>query len=108
MGHLLNFHTVLKASPGAAIFGWDVLFDIPFLVDWNKIGEYMQHQTDQNTEQENHSRHDWDYKIGDQVLLIKDGILCKVESWYESDPWTITSVHTNGTTGFNMEQSQNN
>eukprot|EP00804_Cyclotella_cryptica_P027759 CCRYP_009184-RA/>CCRYP_009184-RA protein AED:0.26 eAED:0.26 QI:0/-1/0/1/-1/0/1/0/176 len=52
-------HTVLKASPGAAIFGRVMLFD--------------------------------------QVLLIKDGILRKGESRYESDPWTITTVHTNGT-----------
>ena len=27
------YHTVLKASPGAAIFGRDMLFDIPFLAD---------------------------------------------------------------------------
>jgi hypothetical protein len=26
-------HTVLKASPGAAIFGRDMLFDIPFIAD---------------------------------------------------------------------------
>ena len=45
-----TFHTVLKASPGAAIFGWDMLFDIPFLADWNKIGEHRQHQTDLNME----------------------------------------------------------
>ena len=25
------------------------------------------------------------------------GILCKSQSWYESDPLTITTVHTNGT-----------
>ena len=31
-------HTVLKASPGSAIFGRDILFDIPFVADWNKIG----------------------------------------------------------------------
>jgi hypothetical protein len=74
-----------------------MLFDIPFLADWNKIGDYRQHQTDHNTERENSSRRDWDYKVGDQVLLRKDGILRKGESRYESDPWTITSVHTNGT-----------
>jgi hypothetical protein len=44
-----TYHTVLKASPGAAIFGRDMLFDIPFLADWNKIGEYRQRQTDRNT-----------------------------------------------------------
>jgi hypothetical protein len=28
-----TYHTVLKASPGAAIFGRDMLFDIPFVAD---------------------------------------------------------------------------
>ena len=65
--------------------------DIPFLADWHKIGEHRQRQTDHNTERENCSRRDWDYKVGDQVLLRKDGILRKGESWYESDPWTPTS-----------------
>ena len=53
-----TYHTVLKASPGAAIFGRDMLFDIPFLADWNKIGEYRQRQTDRNTERENKARID--------------------------------------------------
>ena len=92
-----TYHTVLKASPGAAIFGRDMLFDIPFLADWNKIGDYRQRQTDLNTKRENRTRKDWDYKVGDKVLLWKDGILHKSESQYEHDPWTITSVHTNGT-----------
>jgi hypothetical protein len=35
-----TYHTVLKASPGVAIFGRDMLFDIPFIADWNKIGDY--------------------------------------------------------------------
>ncbi len=34
-----TYHTVLKASPGEAIFDIDVLFDISFLADWNKIGD---------------------------------------------------------------------
>ena len=33
-------HTVLKTSPGAAIFGRDMMFDVLFLADWKKIGEY--------------------------------------------------------------------
>jgi hypothetical protein len=92
-----TYHTVLKASPGAAIFDWDMLLDIPFLAYWNKICDHRQQQTDLNTEHENCSLRDWDYKVGDKVLLRKNGILHKSESWYESDPWTITSVHTNGT-----------
>ncbi len=29
-----TYHTVLKASPGAAMFGQDMLFDILFVADW--------------------------------------------------------------------------
>jgi hypothetical protein len=92
-----TYHTVLKASPGAAIFGRDMLFDIPYIADWNKVGEHRQRQTDLNTTRENQKRVDYDYEVGGKVLIRKDGILRKSESRYDSEPWTITSVHTNGT-----------
>jgi hypothetical protein len=44
---------VLKASPGAAIFGQDMLFDILFIADWQKIGEHRQRLTDLNNANEN-------------------------------------------------------
>ena len=31
-----TYHTVLKASPGAAIFGRYMLFDISYIADWEK------------------------------------------------------------------------
>jgi hypothetical protein len=31
------------------------------------------------------------------MITKKDGILHKTESRYDREPWTITSVHTNGT-----------
>jgi mRNA-degrading endonuclease HigB of HigAB toxin-antitoxin module len=66
-----TYHTVLKASPGAAIFGRDMLFDISFLADWNKIQDYRQHQTDLNTEHENRSHKDWDYKSAIKYCYVK-------------------------------------
>ena len=92
-----TYHTVLKSSPGAAIFGRDMLFDVPFLADWNKVGDYRQRQTDRNTARENKTRVEWDYAVGDKVLVRKEGILRKSESKYEKDPWTVSQVHTNGT-----------
>ena len=74
-----------------------MLFDIPYIADWNKIGDYRQRQTDLNTQCENNSGVDYDYKVGGKVLVRKDGILHKTESQYDSEPWTITSVHTNRT-----------
>jgi len=91
------YHTVLKASPGAAIFGRDMLFDIPFVADWHKIGDYRQRQTDRRTIREINKCVDYNYKVGDKVLIRKDGILHKAESIWRKEPWTITTVHTNGT-----------
>jgi hypothetical protein len=92
-----TYHTVLKASPGAAIFGRDMLFDIPFIADWQKIGEHRQQLTDLNNARENKGRIDYDYKVGQKVLVWKEGILQKSESIWHRKPWLITSVHTNGT-----------
>ena len=74
-----------------------MLFDVPFLADLSKLGEYIQKQMDKNTVKENSGCVDWDYQPGNKVLVIKDGVLCKSESRYDSKPWTITSVHTHGT-----------
>jgi hypothetical protein len=56
-----TYHTVLKASPGAAIFGQDMLFDIPFIDDWQKIGKHRQRLTDLNNAHQNERRIDYDY-----------------------------------------------
>ncbi len=74
-----------------------MLFDIPFIADWNKIGDYRQCQTDLSTARKNSKRVNYDYKVGDKVLLTQEGILRKAESPYSKEPWTITTVHTNGT-----------
>jgi hypothetical protein len=84
-----TYHTVLKASPGAAIFGRDMLFGIPFIADWKQIGEYRQNQTDRSNTPENNKRVDYDYKVGDKILIRKDSILCKAESIWKKEPWTI-------------------
>ena len=92
-----TYHTVIKASPGAAIFGRDMLFDIPFVADWNQIGDYRQNQTDCSNKRENNKRVDYDYKVGDKILIRKDSILHIAESIWKKEPWTTTTVHTNGT-----------
>jgi hypothetical protein len=92
-----TYHTVLKTYPGAAIFEQDMLFDIPFVADWRKIGERRQSLTNRGNQRKNAKRIDYDYKVGDKVLVINEGILCKAESAYGKEPWIITTVHTNGT-----------
>jgi hypothetical protein len=97
MGNLLNIPYSIKASPGAAIFGRDMLFDIPLIADWKQIGEHRQRQTDLGNKRENKTHVDYDYKVGEKVLIRMDGILCKAESKWIKEPWAIMTVHTNGT-----------
>ena len=84
-----------------------MLFDIPFLADWKQIGEHRQNQTDRSNTRENNKRVDYNYKVGDKIIIHKDGILRKAESIWKKEPWTITTFHTNGTSGFNAEPNRN-
>jgi hypothetical protein len=63
----------------SAIFGQDMLFNIPFVADWKQIGDYRQHQTDCSNKRENNKRVDYNHKVGDEILIRKDGILHKAE-----------------------------
>jgi len=63
----------------------------------------MQHQTDRSKKRENNERVEYDYKVGDKILIRKDGILRKAESIWRKEPWTMMTVHTNELSGFNAE-----
>ncbi len=63
-----------------------MLFDIPFIADWQKIGEYRQRLTDLSNPHENKGSIDYDYKVGQKVLLRKEGILRNAESRWHKKP----------------------
>jgi hypothetical protein len=73
------------------------IFDIPFIADWKKIGEHRQRLADLNTAREIEGRIDYDYKVGQKILVRNEGILRKAQSIWQKGPWTITTVHRNGT-----------
>jgi hypothetical protein len=63
-----------------------MLFNIPFVADWQKIGEQRQSLTNRGNRQENAKQIDYNYKVRDKVLVINEGILCKAESAYGKEP----------------------
>jgi hypothetical protein len=81
-----TYHTVLKTSPGAAIFGHDVLFNILLLAHWHQIGELRQSLTNFGNQQENFKCIDYNHKVRDKILLMNEGSLCKSESAYGKEP----------------------
>jgi hypothetical protein len=74
-----------------------MLFDIPFVADWRKIGEQRQSLTNRGNQCKNAKFIDYNYKVRDRVLVINKGNLRKAESAYGKEPGTITTVNTNGT-----------
>ncbi len=79
-----------------------MLFDIPFIADWQKIGEHRQQLADLNNAHKIEGRIDYDYKVGQKVLLRKEGILRNAESKWHKKPWG--SLHQS----IQMEQSRFN
>ncbi len=63
-----------------------MFFDIPFVANWHKIGEYRQSPTDCGNQHKNAWCIDYDYKVGDKIIVIIEGILCKAESNYGKEP----------------------
>ena len=43
-----TYHIVLGSLPGSAVFGRDMLFDIPYLADWADIGRHRQEQVEKS------------------------------------------------------------
>ena len=65
-----------------------MLFDILYIADWADIGKRKQEQVDKSDMLQKKHRLDWDHKIGDKVLIVENGIICKVE-----DPNKIPYLH---------------
>ena len=48
-----TYHIVLESNPGAAVFGRDMIFDIPIVADWNEIECRRQEQVKSTNTREN-------------------------------------------------------
>jgi hypothetical protein len=88
-------HRTLGVSPGAFVFGRDMMLNIPILADWNLIRERKQAQMDLNNAAENKRRRFKDYTVGDEVLILKDNP-SKLED-RAFGPFVIHQIFANGT-----------
>ncbi len=51
------------------MFGEDMLYDIPFIADWKKIGENRQQLTDLNNTCKTEDRINYNYQVAQKVLV---------------------------------------
>ena len=90
-----TYHTTLQATPGQLVFGRDMIFPIEYVADWQLIKNRKQRLIDKNNERENAKHVDYDYKVGEKVLIFTPDPN-KMEPPREG-PFSIIQVHTNGT-----------
>jgi transposase InsO family protein len=90
-----SVHGALQTSPGAAVFGRDMILDIPLVADFHALQERRQLLIDQRLIAANRKRFSYDYRIGDQVMKLTykpDKLQPRAEG-----PYRIETVHQNGT-----------
>jgi len=92
-----TYHAVLKASPGAAIWTRHALrHSVHSWLETNwRIG-YRQSQTDCINTHENNKQVDYDYKVGDKILIRKDNTP-QSRVHLKKRTMDLTTVHTHGT-----------
>ena len=91
-----TYYTTLQATPAQLVFGRDMILPIVVQANWHRIKQKRQEEIDRNNIRENRDRIPHDYKIGEKVLLRKEGILRKLSAPREG-PYKVTNVYNNGT-----------
>ena len=89
-------------SPGQLAFGYYLIFCQKVLIDWERMKAVHLKLAQENNTKENKKRLDYEYKVGDKVLLVfKSYERCnrgKISpSTFARGPFTITEVIMNGT-----------
>ena len=84
------------AKPGQAVFGRDILFNLPSVFDWQVTTTEYLRQVDIDNVRENGRRVMHDYTIDDQVYSEMSGIYRKLD-YKKLETYRITEVLTNGT-----------
>ena len=86
-------------TPGQAVFGRDILFNLASVVDWQVVTAVKQRQVDTDNVIENAKQVTNDYAIGDQVYVEMTGIYHRPD-YRKQGPYIITEVFTNYTVRF--------
>ena len=89
----------LKHTPGELAFGRDMLMPVPSQIDWKQLLSRKQDVITQANVRENKSRTDYNYKVGQKILILnKNPHKSKLEPTVLNEgPWEIKQVHENGT-----------
>ena len=90
-----TYHTTLKATPVQLVFGRDMIQPIQYIAEWDIIRKNKQKVIDENNLRENSKRVDYDYEVGQKVLLRNTDIHRKLDN-PTTGPYEILQLYVNG------------
>ena len=90
-----TYHTTLKATPSQLVFGRDMIQPLQYIAESDLICKNKQKVINDSNKRENSKRVDYDYVVGQKVLLLNTDIQRKLDS-PTLGPYDILQVHANG------------
>jgi hypothetical protein len=91
-----TYHTTLQATPCQLMFDRDMIHNIAFRANWERIQKRKQDIINKSNQKENKSQIPYEFKVGDHVLLETPGILRKL-STLRTGPYPVMNVYKNVT-----------
>jgi hypothetical protein len=73
-----TFHKTLQPSPGQLVFGRDMIHDVRFQANWDRIKNNKQKTIASSNKRENLNRIKHNCNIGDPIILQKPGLRRKL------------------------------
>jgi hypothetical protein len=89
-------YNIADYTPCQLVFGREIIHNISFQANWNRIQKRKQDLIDRSNSKENKSCIPYEYKVGHQVLLETPEILRKLSAPCIG-PYSVTKVYKNGT-----------
>jgi hypothetical protein len=83
-----TYHKTLQTSPCQLVFGRDMIHNIEFKDNWNRIQKRKLGLIDKSSSKENKSPIPHEYKVGDHLRKL---------STPRTRPYPVTKVYSNGT-----------
>jgi hypothetical protein len=62
-----TLHTTLQTSPGQLVFGRDMIHDVRFKANWDRINNNKQKNIASSNKRENLNRLKHNYNVGDRI-----------------------------------------
>ena len=88
-------HTTLKATPTQLVFGRDHILNIKYEANWKHIRDLKQKMINKNNILENKKRKDYDYQVGQKVLIKTEQSRKYGKNPYKG-PYEIVTINNNG------------